>query len=82
MDAGKRRTLIEISYEIRACGVCAHAAIDRAQDWGECTLHTYVHQKHTGGERPLSIHRCGVCPDFQVSDTAVAEIHGFAEFLP
>lgn len=82
MDADKRRKLIEVSYEIRACGVCAWARMQPGADWGTCSIHTYDHQKHTGPERELSVNRHGVCPKFTVHPAAIDALHGFAEFVP
>ncbi len=81
MDEAKQRKLIEIGYSIRACGLCKHADIGPGTDWGTCEMHRYLHGKHTGDERQLSINRHGVCPSFAKAATAGTVLQGFATFL-
>lgn len=82
MDANKRDKLDDIAYAIEACGVCIHAMIMPLQDWGECGLHTYEHQKHTENPRPLSINRHGCCPQFELSNQSAENLGHFVEFVP
>ncbi len=83
MDANKREVLVEIGYQLGACGVCAHSTFATdASDFGTCGLHKYAHLKHTGDFREVSVHRCGRCPMFQVDPMQNLRLHRFGEFVP
>lgn len=65
MDQNKLAKLDEIDYRIPAlCALCAHGRFVGTDDWGVCTKFTYVHQKHTGEPRELSITRFGSCSEW------------------
>lgn len=80
MDENKRNVLHELGYVIRpTCGLCVRSRIDRGSDWGTCTLHKYVHLKHSNSVRQLSVNRYGTCPNFEL-DVAI-DLGGFVEFV-
>ncbi len=78
MDANKLERLRQRQYLIGpACGLCVHARIERGKDWGTCKSSAYLHEKHTGEPREMSIHRVGSCVTFEASPEAIAEIEHF-----
>ncbi len=85
MDRNKLTVLREIGYSIpRHCGICEHSDIS-ADGWGYCYQHAYVHEKHSVGQSPLSVHNSGSCREhFKLDQAKVAALglHAFAEFLP
>lgn len=82
MDANKRVKLLEIGYEIPpSCGTCAFSDIKPTSDYGECSMHTYTHQKHTDSHRQLSVHRYGGCPSYKPSDHFEATIGLWEQFV-
>ncbi|HEU5116103.1 MAG TPA: hypothetical protein VFT74_05440 [Isosphaeraceae bacterium] len=83
MDANKLQKLKDIGYVVRrTCDNCYYAEFNhRADAFGECTLYTYEHKKHTGPARQLSINRNGTCPSHTLSDAQTALLHGFAELV-
>lgn len=82
MDENKRLKLIEIGYEIKpSCGMCVHSDIRDDDDFGDCNEHSYVHRKHSQGQKPLSILRYGSCPQYQPVLSYENYIHGFKEFV-
>jgi hypothetical protein len=81
MDANKLVVLKDIGYTVQpTCGNCIHANIARGSKWGTCNIHTYLHQKHTGEERQLSINVSGRCQEWE-NEGLVAELEGFAQLL-
>jgi hypothetical protein len=84
MDANKLTVLREINYTIPPhCGICEFSDLS-PDGWGYCYQHAYVHEKHSGGQQPLSINAVGSCSTFKVDQAKVAALglHAFAEFLP
>jgi len=81
MDENKRLKLHEIGYTIqRCCRNCARSVIDNPP-WGTCLKNQYVHLKHTGDPRNLSINMDGVCEGHEWSDYQVTSLNLFKEFL-
>lgn len=81
MDANKLKVLREVGYQIPGvCGLCRHGAFPK-NNWGTCNVTTYSHQKHTGDDRQLSIHKFGSCPKFDADPNAVFGLLAFSEFL-
>jgi hypothetical protein len=68
VDQSKAEKLRDIGYvKHNACGSCVHSTFaSPTVQFGECSLHSYEHRKHTGGQRPLSILRHGGCEDHEV----------------
>lgn len=82
MDENKRQQLVVIDYAIfPVCGICKHGVFKKDNDFGECTAYQYVHQKHTGAERDLSVYRYGTCSSPKLRTGVRSFIHGYAEFL-
>lgn len=82
VDPNKRQKLHEIGYEIpKVCGLCKHGKFRPSNDFGDCQLHTYVHQKHTAENKPLSILKFGTCPSFEADLEKIDFIHAFETFL-
>lgn len=84
MDSNKLKVLNQIGYRIkRCCGNCEHfkrgGGYNRRGAFGDCTLHKYVHQKHTGGERDLSSYEAGYCDDHQWNNRVVGSMHAFGD---
>lgn len=84
MDKNKLKVLREINYVIpKQCGLCRHGQFaDADAPWGTCALRTYVHEKHTGAPRQLSVFRHGGCPDkFELSPEGEQALGTWAEFV-
>ena len=82
MDQNKLKVLREIGYEIKkTCHFCIHSTFNRTPNWGECTANTYVHLKHSGPDRNISIHRHGSCPEFEMDRSELDVMHGWQEFV-
>lgn len=82
MDANKAQVLRDIGYEIGpSCGTCKHSDIGFDEDFGTCDIHEYVHLKHSGTPRKLSVYQYGRCPKFERADFVEQRIHGFKEFV-
>jgi len=83
MDANKLAKLKEIGYHVpKTCGLCINSQFaSHLVEWGECTKHSYDHQKHTDSRRQLSVYRGGTCSGFELSPLALSELHGFAELV-
>ena len=83
MDANKLRVLHEIGYEIReSCGLCVHFQSQPGSAFGVCAANTYVHEKHTGPPRDLSVHTSGRCADgFEATVVAFERLGGFADLV-
>lgn len=80
MDNNKLDKLKEIAYEIKpSCGTCTFFKQYSDEDFGDCQKHTYQHQKHSGGQRHLSVVQYGSCHSYE--PTELAWLHGFQEFL-
>lgn len=81
MDENKREVLKQIGYEIRpTCSTCKYSKIN-TYGFGECQKHQYVHKKHTGPARQLSIYESGWCPSYEASADLEETLHGFNEFV-
>jgi len=81
MDANKLKVLRELPYSIhKVCGLCIHGDF-KLSDWGVCHKAEYVHEKHTGEPRFLSINQFGVCSSFEPDKTRVERLGAFKEFL-
>ncbi|MBV9125668.1 MAG: hypothetical protein JO112_20145 [Planctomycetes bacterium] len=82
MDANKAQRLRDIGYEIGpTCGTCKHGLFAAEDDFGTCRVNEYVHLKHTGSPRKLSIFQHGRCPKFERASWVEEQVHGFKEFL-
>lgn len=86
MDRNKLETLRRIGYQVkRTCGLCRHSRINGGGPWGTCDKpeNEYVHAKHTGEPRKLSINASGWCPAFEpLSEAETARrLHGFAQLV-
>lgn len=82
MDANKSVKLRDIGYTIPVvCGLCRHGKFQSGNDFGDCAVKTYVHLKHTAGEKPLSVSKFGKCPDAVVDEAKASTLHGFREFV-
>ena len=83
MDDNKRQELKSIGFTIpAACWLCKYSSFpSKGSPWGTCKLNQYEHKKHTGPKRELSIHSGGTCQKFQLNQSALPAIHGFAEFI-
>lgn len=80
MDQNKANKLTEIGYKVRlTCGTCKHFLQRSDDDFGDCQTHEYVHRKHSGGVRKLSVVRYGSCDKWEEGDTNF--LHGFTKFL-
>ena len=63
-DKNKLKALGAASYSIQdTCGNCQFS--DLRGDWGTCSAISYQHQKHTGQQRQVSIHRYGYCREYK-----------------
>ncbi len=80
MDQNKSDKLKEIGYEVKpSCGTCKHFQQYDDEHFGECNVNTYVHLKHSGGKRKLSVVQFGSCGKYEQGD--VYFLHGFKEFV-
>lgn len=80
MDQNKADKLKEIGYEIKpSCGTCKHFKQYVDPEFGDCGVHKYVHLKHTGGQKRLSVVVYGYCTSYEPSDLDF--LHGFKEYL-
>lgn len=61
--------------------MCKHADMGSDDDFGFCGVHEYVHLKHTGKPRKLSVYRYGHCSSFEQEEYVENYVHGFKEFL-
>lgn len=84
-DENKFGKLREIGYTVNVtCGLCRHSRMEMVgRQWGICTLHRYVHEKHTTLDegRGVSVHASGSCPSGEVDPTQVSVLGAHAEFL-
>ena len=81
MDENKKKKLEEIKYKIfPCCGACKSGNFMTGMPWGTCMKFTYDHQKHTGEDRNISIHRSGVCDNFEENEAEKEYLGLFAEF--
>lgn len=80
MDGNKRAELAAIGFKaLPTCSTCVHGKI--AGDWGTCGLHEYVHLKHSGPPREMSVPRTGWCMSHATPPGMAERIFGgFAEF--
>lgn len=82
MDENKRAKLKDIQYTIRgSCGLCTHYIRGVDPNWGECDLYHYLHLKHSGGMRHVSVCSSGNCPAFEISEAAKKSLEKFWEFF-
>lgn len=66
MDANKLKVLRQIGYSIApTCGSCVFSEILPGSEYGACSRHVYVHQKHSEPVSPLSVNRGGHCSAWQ-----------------
>lgn len=80
MDNNKKTKLDEIGYKVApSCGTCKNFRQRVDEDFGECVKYDYVHLKHSGGKRSLSVVRYGVCDGYE--EGPVGFLHGFVSFL-
>ena len=81
-DEAKFAKLREIKYRIHlTCDMCEHSRFTRGAAFGECLRHRYVHGKHTGGKRGVSVHRSGVCDDVSMTLTEALMLGAHKEFV-
>ena len=82
MDANKREKLLEVGYQIpKVCGLCKYGRFKVGNDFGDCTLFTYEHQKHSAESKPLSIVKYGGCPKFEPDSMRMHFLHAYTEFM-
>lgn len=83
-DPAKFEKLREIGYAVPVtCGLCIHREFTtRTQLWGSCKRSTYVHGKHTGEPRQVSIYRAGTCGSSKLDPDKIWHLQAHAEFLP
>lgn len=80
MDQNKIDKLKAIGYVVNpSCGTCKNFTQKSDYDFGECEIHEYVHLKHSGGKRKLSVVQYGLCNSYEPGE--VDFLHGFKEFL-
>lgn len=80
MDQNKLQKLKDIGYKIpKTCGTCKYFQMHVDEHFGECDKHSYVHLKHSGGKRKLSVVMHGSCNEHEVDD--LSYLHGFKEFV-
>jgi len=83
MDANKLKVLRDLDYKInKACGNCQHSSFRGGSLFGTCNVNDYVHLKHTGEKRQLSINFFGECEKYNISKRFEDQLEGFKEFLP
>lgn len=82
MDANKLKKLREVGYEVQGCCyLCEHSSFnDKITDWGVCTKNEYIHLKHIGPARFMSVTRYGRCKDFQTASGIAAGLAAYMEF--
>jgi len=81
-DAAKFEKLRMIKYRIHlTCGICEHGHFRDGAPFGECRKHKYVHGKHTGQPRGVSVHRSGACDDVSAKLTDVLVLGAHKEFV-
>lgn len=83
MDATKLKVLNEVGYRIQeSCGLCRHFDAKHGSAFGVCTRYGYVHEKHTGPARNLSVHVNGCCADgFTPDEVTSVRLGGFADLM-
>jgi hypothetical protein len=80
VDAAKAKKLKDIKYTIApCCGTCRWYGTGVDARWGDCTRHEYVHEKHTGPARPLSVTAYGSCADHVAGEDQW--LHGFRAYI-
>lgn len=82
MDENKRQELLHIGYKIEnVCGLCEHFTVTKGSSFGTCNIHTYVHLKHTGPPRQLSVYEYGGCPKFEAVRDVDTYLNHYIEFM-
>ena len=80
MDQNKLNKLKEIGYQVKnTCGTCINFRQYTDEHFGECEKHTYVHLKHSGKPRLLSVVEYGSCPSYESAD--ISHLHGFQSLV-
>lgn len=80
MDNNKLQKLKDIGYEIKpSCGTCKHFQQYEDAHFGECDAQDYVHLKHSGGKRKLSVVMYGSCSKYEPMNLDF--LHGFKELV-
>jgi hypothetical protein len=81
MDNNKLDKLRDIRYTVRkCCGTCNNACFEFRAEWGTCKIHEYIHKKHTGKPRHLSIHMYGSCGSYDMNNVFEAVTEHYKEF--
>ena len=84
-DAAKFDRLQKVGFRIQeCCRFCQSGCFSNGNVWGTCSEHSYIHGKHTGPPRQVSIHIIGWCPSFtrSPSKVATARLGAYEELLP
>jgi hypothetical protein len=84
MDSNKLQVLRDIDYTInKCCGNCQHSSFKGGSLFGLCLVkeNEYVHLKHTGEKRKLSINYFGECDKHNFQKRFEDSLEGFKEFV-
>ena len=80
-DKAKFKKLQEIGYAINpCCALCLHGTFNEGL-WGTCDKHKYIHGKHTGRARGVSILLTGGCGSFEPDPESLALLGAHREFF-
>ena len=82
MDGNKLKVLRDLDYKInKCCGNCLHSSFKGGSLFGVCKVNDYIHLKHTGEKRQMSINYFGECHKYNISEKFERQLEGFKEFL-
>jgi hypothetical protein len=80
-DKNKLKVLAEQGVRIvPTCGTCTHGKFF-GRPWGECSLRTYQHEKHTG-LRQMPAHLSFTCPSYGSGSANLQELGEYATLIP
>lgn len=85
MDPNKLKVLRSLDYKInKCCGNCQHSQFKGGSLFGVCLVkdNEYLHEKHTGEKRKLSINYFGECAKHNFQQRYEDGLEGFKEFVP
>ena len=83
MDQNKLKVLREIDYKLnKCCGNCQHSSFRGGSLFGICKVNEYVHLKHTGEKRQLSVNYFGECEKYSIEKVFEKQLESWTEFLP
>lgn len=75
----RREWLVEVGYTMPCtCDACRWGTFVSIGSWGSCRKHE---RRNACGRYQLSVHRCGVCPEYDPHPDKLARMQGLEELL-